>query len=147
MYFVDRTKIETTLQYMESLFPTLESLKERDSIVEDLALERVCYLMIEAIIDVGNSMIDGFIMRDPGSYADIVDILVDERVVPHEQGESLKEILQARKEIIQTTGTINHSDLYQLLQAQSGALKAFPENVRSYLENELGPVSAFLPKE
>ncbi|MBM0066237.1 DUF86 domain-containing protein [Alkalicoccobacillus gibsonii] len=147
MYFVDRTKIETTLTYMESLFPTFDSLKERDSIIEDLALERVCYLMIEAIIDVGNSMIDGFIMRDPGSYADIVDILVDERVIEHTQGESLKEILQVRKEIIQTSGTINHNGLYQLLHAQSGSLKAFPENVRSYLENELGPVSAFLPKE
>lgn len=27
-------------------------------------------------------MIDGFIMRDPGSYEDIIDILVDERVIP-----------------------------------------------------------------
>lgn len=147
MYFVDRTKIETTLTYMESLIPTLNSLKERGSIVEDLALERVCYLLIEAIIDVGNSMIDGFIMRDPGSYADIVDILVDERVVEHAQGESLKEILGVRKEIIQPSGTINHSVLYQLLEAKSEALKAFPDHVRSYMENELGPVSAFLPKE
>ena len=48
---------------------------------EKLALERVNYLLIESIIDVGNSMIDGFIMRDPGSYEDIIDILVDEKVM------------------------------------------------------------------
>ena len=29
-------------------------------------------------------MIDGFIMRDPGSYEDIIDIMEDERVITTE---------------------------------------------------------------
>ena len=33
------------------------------------------------MMDVGNLMIDGFIMRDPGSYEDIIDILIDEKVI------------------------------------------------------------------
>ena len=35
---------------------------------------------MESMMDVGNLMIDGFIMRDPGSYEDIIDILVDEKL-------------------------------------------------------------------
>lgn len=31
-----------------------------------LALERTASVLIEAVIDVGNQMIDAFIMRDPG---------------------------------------------------------------------------------
>ncbi|MCM2675472.1 DUF86 domain-containing protein [Alkalicoccobacillus plakortidis] len=146
MYFVDRKKIDETLDYMESLFPLIDQLQKRNRAIEELALERVCYLLIESIIDVGNSIIDGFIMRDPGSYADIVDILIDEKVISNEHGESLKQIVQCRKEIIQTTGTIDHDNLYDLLCTHWQALTAFPSKVRLYVENELGPVSAFLPK-
>ena len=35
-------------------------------------------------------MIDGFIMRDPGSYEDIIDILMDERVISAEEGQAMK---------------------------------------------------------
>lgn len=35
-------------------------------------------------------MIDGFIMRDPGSYDDIMDILVDEKVVTEKRVMSSK---------------------------------------------------------
>lgn len=49
--------------------------------IEKKALERIVHLLIENVLDVGNAMIDGFIMRDPGSYDDIIDILVDEKVV------------------------------------------------------------------
>ena len=147
MYFVDRKTIDTTLNYMESLFPLLEKLKKREDAIQDLALERVCYMLIESIIDVGNNIIDGFIMRDPGSYADIVDILVDEKVVSHDNGESLKLVLECRKDIIQPSGKIDHDQLYEILQHQKQALTDFPMNVRTYIENELGPVSAFLPKD
>ncbi|TSB48217.1 DUF86 domain-containing protein [Alkalicoccobacillus porphyridii] len=147
MYFVDRTNIENTLNYMESLFPLVKKLQQPKDQVEELALERVCYLFIESIIDVGNNMIDGFIMRDPGSYADIVDILMDEKVISETDGESLKQILQSRKEIIQTSGSINHQQLAQLLHHQYEALVAFPGAIRHYLTTELGPVSAFLPEQ
>lgn len=42
-------------------------------------------------------MIDGFIMRDPGSYDDIMDILVDEKVVTEEEGTHLKQFISYRK--------------------------------------------------
>ena len=46
-----------------------------------LALERMVQISIDSVLDVGNAMIDGFIMRDPGSYEDIIDILLDEKVI------------------------------------------------------------------
>lgn len=147
MYFVDRNSIETTLTYMESLIPLMDQLQKSNTQTEELALERICYLMIESIIDVGNSMIDGFIMRDPGSYADIVDIMIDEKVISTSDGEALKQIILFRKEIIQPKGQIDHTKLSQLLSEHQQALISFPHAIRSYLENELGPVSAFLPNQ
>ena len=44
-------------------------------------------------------MIDGFIMRDPGSYEDIIDILDDEKVITTEMSEGFKKIVSLRKNL------------------------------------------------
>ncbi|MCC3355765.1 type VII toxin-antitoxin system HepT family RNase toxin [Bacillus sp. REN16] len=143
MYFVDREKIEKTLLFYEENLALLEVEKNWTSTLEKKALERISQLLIESILDVGNSMIDGFIMRDPGSYEDIIDILEDEKVVSTQAANDLKEIIRFRKVIVQDYLEINHEELMLSFQKNKESLKSFPAAVRSYLENELGPVSAF----
>ncbi|WP_099361726.1 type VII toxin-antitoxin system HepT family RNase toxin [Fredinandcohnia onubensis] len=144
MYFVDREKIEKTLLfYEENLQLIVAANSSWTGVIEKKALERITHLTIEAILDVGNSMIDGFIMRDPGSYEDIIDILEDEKVVTTEVANELKEIIRFRKVIVQDYLEINHDELILSLQKNKESLASFPQAVRSYLENELGPVSAF----
>ena len=91
MYFVDRNQISESLNHMEVLLELYgnENGWQQD-IIHSLALERIANVLIESIIDVGNSMIDGFIMRDPGSYEDIIDIMEDERVITSEMARSVK---------------------------------------------------------
>lgn len=143
MYFVDREKIEQLLQYLEDILTTYTAQNSFHSVLEKLALERMGHMAIETIIDVGNDMIDGFIMRDPGSYEDIIEILLDEKVINEEDAKGLKEILLFRKQLVQEYLGIQHGDLKQAMDEQIGVLQAFPAKVRAYLENELGPVSAF----
>lgn len=143
MYFVDREKIEATLRYLESLITLFEENKEWRQPIQKLALERISHIIIESIIDVGNSMIDGFIMRDPGSYEDIIDILEDEKVIKQEEAASLKHVIAFRKVLVQDYISVEHHLIIQALVKEMKAIKAFPTDVRSYLENELGPVSAF----
>ncbi|MFY4775543.1 DUF86 domain-containing protein [Metabacillus sp. RGM 3146] len=143
MYFVDREKIEQLLQYLEDILTNYTAHNSFHSVLEKLALERMGHMTIETIIDVGNDMIDGFIMRDPGSYEDIIDILLDEKVINEEDAKGLKEILSFRKQLVQEYLGIQHGDLKQAMDEQFGVLQAFPVKVRAYLENELGPVSAF----
>ncbi len=100
MYFVERSKIEKTLIYIEKHLEELGKYAY-ESRVEELALERIGHVLIEAIIDTGNLMIDGFIMRDPGSYEDIIDILVDEKVIPEQEINAYKEVIQLRKMLVQ----------------------------------------------
>ncbi len=143
MYFVDREKIEKTLLFYEENLQLIDANSTWTSVVEKKALERIAHLTIEAILDVGNSMIDGFIMRDPGSYEDIIDILEDEKVVTTEAANELKEIIRFRKVIVQDYLEINHEELISSLEKNKESLASFPQAVKSYLENELGPVSAF----
>ena len=148
MYFVDRKKIEMTLAHMKKLILLIDQKTDwhKDEISR-LALERIGQNMMEAIIDVGNSMIDGFIMRDPGGYDDIIDILTDEKVITSEMDAPLKEVINYRKELVRNFHSVDHKKLEQILLANLDYVKQFPVRVENYLATELGPVSAFLPED
>lgn len=146
MYFVDREKIEDTLSYLEQQISLFEEVKKWTSPIEKAALERIAQIMIEAILDTGNTMIDGFIMRDPGSYDDIVDILDDEKVISKEMSNSFKQFITYRKMLVQNYTDVNHEGLITAISSHMSMIKEFPGRVREYLTNELGPVSAFKPQ-
>jgi uncharacterized protein YutE (UPF0331/DUF86 family) len=143
MYFVDREKIEDILVYMNKQLNIVSRQDQWNDTLEKLALERVAHVIIESILDVGNSMIDGFIMRDPGSYEDIIDILLDEKVITDKMSEDLKRLVEQRKPLVQEYTSVDHEQLHTILKEVFQTLTHFPTQVRNYLENELGPVSAF----
>ncbi|KMJ55711.1 hypothetical protein AB685_25780 [Bacillus sp. LL01] len=146
MYFVNREKIEETLTYMELMVGELDQKWALETLKDKLAFERLATVVIESIIDVGNSMIDGFIMRDPGSYEDIVEILFDEKVIKEEDALSLKKVVSLRKPLVTHYTAIKHEEVALVLNQEINALTHFSANVRRYLVEELGPVSAFLPE-
>jgi uncharacterized protein YutE (UPF0331/DUF86 family) len=148
MYFVNRKLIEEMLVLMEELLSLYkEGSQWAEETTKSLALERIAHVLVEAIIDVGNSMIDGFIMRDPGSYEDILDIMEDERVITAEMAGPLKEVIGLRMMIVRDFLNIDVQKINTVLLDNLQELEQFPGKVRYYLENELGPVSAFSPEE
>ncbi|MFQ3544764.1 DUF86 domain-containing protein [Halobacillus rhizosphaerae] len=142
MYFVNREKIEEILAFMEKILKQFDEQSFHSS-KDLLMLERVTHISAEAIIDVGNMMIDGFIMRDPGSYNDIIDIMMDEKVIPYEEEDSYKQFIQLRKMVVQNYVSVDHQEILAVWKSHGQALKQFPIRIRTYLDNELGPVSAF----
>jgi len=147
MYFIDRNNITATLTYMNSIVNVIDKTSKFPlGEVEELALERIAQNIIESIIDVGNSMIDGFIMRDPGSYDDIIDILLDEKVITADMELSLKEVLSLRKMLVREFMNVDHQLVAQVLMKNINTLNEFPKKIDLYLTNELGPVSAFIPE-
>ena len=147
MYFVDRNKIALNLNHMNELITVLEENTDwLHSSVNKLALQRIGHNLMEAMMDVGNLMIDGFIMRDPGSYEDIIDILVDEKVITPEMDAPLKAVVGLRKMLVREFIQVNDEEVLNILTTNLPAIKQFPGLVQDYLTNELGPVSAFLPE-
>lgn len=145
MYFVDRSKIEKTLLYVDQI---LEGLKNHQatSFTERLSLERMVHVSIEAMLDVGNMMIDGFIMRDPGSYDDIIDILVDEKVLPATEEKAYKTLVSLRKMLVSEYTDVNHDVLLEAKDAYHTVWSEFSSKIRTYLNNELGVANAFSNK-
>ncbi|WP_068672806.1 DUF86 domain-containing protein [Oceanobacillus sp. Castelsardo] len=142
MYFVDRNNIEITLKNMEQLLSALSNNKF-ENYVSQLAQERIAHILIESILDVGNMMIDGFIMRDPGSYDDIIDILVDEKVIPQVEEKGYKEIISLRRMIVNDYKNVDHKQLDFVLSNNKALLEQFSTHIRTYLESELGVANAF----
>ena len=117
MYFVDRNQINKALDHMENLLALYErGNRWADDEVRSLALERIAHVVIESIIDVGNSMIDGFIMRDPGSYEDIIDIMEDERVITSEMAAPLKQVIELRKMIVREFTEVDVDEINTVLE-------------------------------
>ena len=147
MYFVDRKKITLNLQHIEELIVIFEEETNwTENKVKQLALQRIGHNLMEAMMDVGNTMIDGFIMRDPGSYDDIIDILVDEKVITPDMDAPLKQVVGLRKMLVREFIEVDNDQVVKVLSENKDAIKQFPGKVQAYLENELGPVSAFLPE-
>ncbi|WP_335870317.1 type VII toxin-antitoxin system HepT family RNase toxin [Bacillus sp. 2205SS5-2] len=143
MYFVDREKIEEMLTFMDQQLAQIQAYPEISTPLQQAAIERWTHIVIEAILDVGNSMIDGFIMRDPGSYEDIVEILTDEKVITEAMSAELKRIVSYRKMLVQQYTKVDHELILKHFHQHMQTLTSFSTNVREYLTHELGPVSAF----
>ncbi|GAA4723023.1 DUF86 domain-containing protein [Brevibacillus fulvus] len=143
MYNVNVTRIEEVLSHLEQMLVLMKQITaEADDHIKSsklvtAALERALHLSIEAIADVGNALIDGFIMRDPGSYTDIVEILADEQVIGAEEAVQLGELVSFRKQLVNEYTTIPVDAMILLVRKSLPALTGFAPAVRRYVEKEL----------
>jgi uncharacterized protein YutE (UPF0331/DUF86 family) len=143
MYDVNTKRIDQVLAYMSSMLDLLDKLKERgaEAVLADevavAAMERALHLSIEGVVDVGNALIDGFIMRDPGSYSDIVEILRDEQVISGEQAKVLTQVTEFRKYLVNEYTSVPAAEMIALVAEASPALRQFDPAVRAFLDKEL----------
>ncbi|WP_430510133.1 DUF86 domain-containing protein [Gottfriedia solisilvae] len=143
MYFINRQSIIDRIEVINSMLNYYDSNSKPSNQTEVLAFERMAQLFIDSILDIGNAMIDGFIMRDPGSYDDIVDILMDEKVITKELGEAIKKLIPIRKHLLQDYTTSITETIMSTFSDNISAYKEFPIAVDNYLNKELGVVNAF----
>lgn len=147
MYFVNRSEIEATIKHIQHILDQVKKLKTANTILEQFALERMTHVIIESILDVGNMMIDGFIMRDPGSYHDIIDILIDERVISASEEDAYKQLIDLRRDLVQSYQTINHKKMLDVLQRHMDIYDTFEAKINHYLASELDVANAFSNEE
>jgi uncharacterized protein YutE (UPF0331/DUF86 family) len=138
LYDVNVQQIEEQLQYVDEICEVLqdsqiEKQKERLLLFQ---LSRAIHLGAECVIEVGTLLIDGFIMRDPGSYLDIIDILEDEQVVDSALAEELRAWIRLRERVVRqyVHVTLNECLPYQ---HKVNVLQQFQAKVRSYLQHQL----------
>lgn len=138
MYHIDTSRIERQLLYLQTCRSVLRDVQSLEHMTAQFAAARALHLAIECITDIGNALIDGFIMRDPGSYEDIIAIMQDEKVLPVEEAAQLKRLVEHRKTLVLHYTDVDKTLLRQLVDAAE-ALNPFAKRIEAFLQQELGP--------
>lgn len=141
MYYVNREQIERILNQIPDIAEGLRLAEASwdGGTVWGLVQERCLHLAIEVVTDAGSCLIDGFIMRDAGSYEDIVTIIHDESVFrDKELYDRLIELVSLRKPLVQEYFAWDRGQLHPLTRILPGLLVRYAEEIRGYLDRELG---------
>ncbi len=135
MYFVDHKKLARTLDYFKTLLDSYEKA-QFETKIEKLALERICHMMIESFLDISNMMIDGFVMRDPGSFQDIVEIMADEKVIPEDEKQAYMELISLRNVLIKEYTELDHALIKEKIDKHLDIYKRYHSRIHMYLKEE-----------
>lgn len=143
LYPLDETKVEQLLQYIEQYEPTLSTMVEAGpsplvhDIIRRLAAERLVQLLTEAITDVLGLIIDGLMLRDPGSYQDMVEIVTQEGAFPPDYGKQLEKLVGFRNRLVRDYVSVTVDELAETLKLAGQLVPAFAGYIRAFLEEEL----------
>ncbi|MDF2939029.1 MAG: hypothetical protein K0Q90_4402 [Paenibacillaceae bacterium] len=141
MFYADSDKLDRLLDYLPELGSAAEQVVSRwepGDVLLKAALERITHLALEAVTDIGGLLIDGFILRDPGSYSDMMDILLDEGVISTARHGYLTRLVGTRKMLVQDYLAADHLLLLELARGLPEELSGFIGNVRQFAERESG---------
>ena len=138
MYFVDKEKLTQKLTYLQGLTEDYDKNKENH-----YAYERIAQMLIESSVDIGNMIIDGFILRDPGNYKDVIDILELENVISKETQTHINDTVDVRKQFAHNYTELNVKEIMPLFDKALPYYKEFIKEVAQFLESENFPITAF----
>ncbi len=137
IYEVNIPRIEEQLAYFERCLLICEQLNNKPlHDLEAFALARALHIAVECMIDVGTVMIDGFIMRDPGGYQDIVDILEDEQVISPDLALAISKWVKLRGRLVRQYTDVEQDELIAAAK-DVATIRLFAQRVQHYLAKEL----------
>jgi uncharacterized protein YutE (UPF0331/DUF86 family) len=138
LYEVDVARIERQLSYLETCVDVIERVRLQQACrVERFAVERALHVAVECVIEVGSVMIDGFMMREPGGYLDIIAILEDEKVIPSAIAVPIKAQVRLRERLVRDYDRVTKEELAPWVE-EVNLYRTFIQHVRRYLQHELG---------
>jgi uncharacterized protein YutE (UPF0331/DUF86 family) len=136
VYYINHTEIKEKQAFLvwladsSKLIPT----DEQQGILKGLAQERILHLAMECVTDVGNLLIDGFMMRDPSSYEDIIEILKTEQVVDEATADGLFKLVRYRRTLLQEYTSLDREKVHPLMALLPNLLTSFASQTAAYVE-------------
>lgn len=143
LYPLDEAKVEGLLKFIEAQQPVLQRIVEagalplEEDVVHRLAAERLLHVLTEAVTDVFAQIIDGLMLRDAGSYQDMVDIMMLEGALPEEYGERIGKLVAFRSRLVRDYQHVTVADLTEMVQLAGRLIPLFAGYIREFLRREL----------
>ena len=138
MYYMDQHMLDEKLNFISWLAAQTESLLGTTewTLLHTLAQERLLHLAMEAVTDSGHMLIDCFMMRDAGSYEDIIEILTEEHVFSDTVSKILLQLVHLKKELVKQYEHRLGDGAHSLLTDLVVALPQYVIDVRSFTKVE-----------
>ncbi|WP_054967873.1 DUF86 domain-containing protein [Alicyclobacillus ferrooxydans] len=105
-----------------------------DVLTGKLAAERALHVAIECTTDAANLVIDQLVMREPGGYADILRVLMEENVVTKNWFAKFEGALAFRDRLVHHYAELTADEVNQAVEAYAGLLPEYTAALRSYLD-------------
>ena len=138
MYFVNKEKLDKKLNYLQQLVNDYPDYRDNH-----YAFERISQMLIESSVDIGNMISDGFILRDPGNYKDVIDILELENVISKDTQNNVNQTVDVRKQFVHFYDELDTIQLKPLFDKTLDYYQQFIDEVIQFLNNENVPITAF----
>ncbi|PHK48840.1 DUF86 domain-containing protein [Staphylococcus edaphicus] len=138
MYFVNKDQLNTKLNYLQQLIQDYPNNKDNH-----YAFERIAQMLIESAVDIGNMIIDGFILRDPGNYKDVIDILALEKAISENTQTQINQTVDVRKQFVYYYDELESTALIALFDETVPYYQNYIDEVIQFLKSEDVPITAF----
>nr|WP_230087812.1 HepT-like ribonuclease domain-containing protein [Alicyclobacillus mali (ex Roth et al. 2021)] len=135
-----KQQIEVWLDALGARVAWLEDLAEREEAWEEdltwrLAAERALWTSVEYVTDIASLIIDALVMRDPGGYADIVKVLVEEQVLDRPWFEAFTGAIDFRSRLLRDHARIAPKDVREAVSRYADLFAPFMNQIREFMRN------------
>ncbi|MDI3328999.1 MAG: DUF86 domain-containing protein [Alicyclobacillaceae bacterium] len=142
--FLDRSWVRDRLALMRLYADGLKEIKRRGRDVyrtdplARLAAERGLHMALECVVDVCNHLIDSYAMRDPSSYADILQIMMEEGIFEEKWGREFLSLVDLRRQLVRDYDQLDAEQLWRAVERYAEEFDRAAEQFSKFLR--LDPV-------
>ncbi|SIS78085.1 DUF86 domain-containing protein [Alicyclobacillus vulcanalis] len=135
-----KRQIEDWLGALQERAAFLQRLAERQDAWEHefslrLAAERALWTSVEYVTDIASLIIDALVMRDPGGYADIVKVLVEEQVLDASWFGAFTGAIDFRSRLLRDHARITSLDVREAVSRYANLFNPFIVQIREFLRS------------
>ena len=131
------SRIAKIREYANLLARLLQSSKRQ--FVQDpayyLQAERLLEVMIQAMLDIGNHLIAGLLLKKPQDYRQVFDILAQNGILPEELLSRVRALVGLRNLLVHEYFEIDHERLHDEAKAGLTDFERFCEAVVRFLQS------------
>lgn len=110
----------------------------KDKFIEEpgyyLQAERLLEVIIQAMLDIGNHVIAGLLLKKPEDYRQIFDILAQNRIIPGELLPQLRALVGLRNLLVHEYFEVDHGRLYDEARAGLADFEKFCKAIVRFLQ-------------
>lgn len=134
-----RRRVQSKIDAMRPRVDWLEALAQRQEPwhldpTTCWAAERALHVSVELVTDIADAVIDALVMREAGSYEDMLHVLEEEHVVTKAWLITFQGVLTARTQLVRAYADVQPEDVRAAVVSYAWQFRPYCDAISSYLQ-------------